>query len=320
MVRRGKVRGPQWTRVSRGLYRPRASDSPLHDDLRAWQLALPATGCFTHLTGALVRGWAVPPLPPDLPVFAGIARCDPRPRRPGLLISRHAEPIHYDELGGLRVARAAEIMLAVGRDLGLLDLVVLADSALRLGACSEAELHKAGTRRRRGAPALRLALAYVDGRSESAWETVLRLLHQLSGVPVEAQYVIRRDTGSYRADLRIVGTRRLAEYDGEVHRGSAQHAKDLLRERELHRLGWQRYGYTSRVLLHGSRSVLRDADEALGRAHEPARIRPWHRALAESLFTPAGTQRLRSSWTEPRSGQLRDMPSYRGGTAGGSVG
>jgi len=58
----------------------------------------------------------------------------------------------------------------------------------------------------------------------------------------------------------------------------------------------ERFGYTSQVLLRNGLSVLRDADHALDRAHEPARIRAWHDALAASLFTPVGTARLRARW------------------------
>ena len=81
-----------------------------------------------------------------------------------------------------------------------------------------------------------------------------------------------------------------------MHRSRERHALDLARERALQRLGWQRYGYTSGVLLRQGLSVLRDADDALGRPHEPQRIRAWHAALSDSLFTAAGTARLRARW------------------------
>ncbi|MBA3524128.1 MAG: DUF559 domain-containing protein, partial [Geodermatophilaceae bacterium] len=100
----------------------------------------------------------------------------------------------------------------------------------------------------------------------------------------------------YRADLCIIGTRRLVEYDGDVHRDAAQRSRDLERERRLQRLGWQRFGYTSRVLLRNAASVLRDADDALARPHEPGRIRPWHAAVAESVATAAGRAALRTRW------------------------
>lgn len=297
--RRGHLRRAEWVRVAHGAYRA-ATDIPLAH-LRAWQLVLPDTAAFTHLTGAMVRGWWLPPMPADVPVFVGMSNDDARPRRPGLVVCRHTKPGASSEVAGLRVAEAPEILLAAGRDLGLLDLVVLADAALHLGHCTAAELSRAASQRRRGAPALRRALDYVDAHSESAWESVLRLLHQVCDVPVEPQYKVRDSDGILRAraDLRITGTRRLAEYDGDAHRDPRQHAKDLTRERQLQDLGWQRYGYSSGVLLHNGLSVLRNADTVMGRVHRPARIRAWYRLLAESLLTPAGTARLRTRWGLP---------------------
>lgn len=83
-------------------------------------------------------------------------------------------------------------------------------------------------------------MQYADGRAESPWESLLRLLHQLCDVSVEPQYVIGAAGGSFRADLRIVGTRRLTEYDGDVHRQSAQHGKDLDRDTARLRSAWRR--------------------------------------------------------------------------------
>lgn len=290
--------GDGWVRVSRRLYRL----YPYPAELLAWQLALPPAGAFNHLTAAVVRGWWVPPLPTDVPVFAAVLDGQPRPRREGLVISRHTQRIAFDELCGLRVARPEEILLAAARDLALLDMVVLADAALHLGECTLADLRAASERRRRGAPALRRALSYVDGRSESAWESMLRMLHRVCDLPVVPQHVVRDEDGSFvaRAALWLAGTRRLAEYDGEVHRSAAQHARDLFRDRLLRRLGWERYGYTADVVLHRGVSVLRDGDAALGREHDPTRIRGWHRLLGESLFTAAGTARLQARWALQR--------------------
>lgn len=210
---------------------------------------------------------------------------------------RHTQRIEVEEFHGLRVTHPAEILLAAARDLGLLDLVVLADAALHLRHCTMSELRVASARRRRDAPALRRALPYLDGRSESAWESMLRMLHSVCDLPVLPQYVVRDEDGAFcaRADLRIPGTRRLSEYDGEVHRTAAQHARDLSRDRLLRRLGWERYGYSAGVLLRDGVSVLRDGDAALGRPHDPTRIRAWHRLLAGSLFSGAGSARARTT-------------------------
>lgn len=296
-----KDRSAAWERVTRGHYRPVDSPDPWSHELLAWQESLPPEGCFTHLTGALIRGWAMPPTG-AAPVFGWIPEHEVRPRRPGLRISRATGSTAWELRQELRVATAPWILLAAARDLALLDLVVLVDAALRSGDCTISELRLAAALRRRGAPALRTAMRYADQRAESAWESMLRMLHHLCGVPVEPQFPVE----GFRADLRIVGTRRLVEYDGEVHRSADRHARDLTRERILQRLGWQRFGYTSQVLLHQGSSVLRDADDALGRRHESGRIRPWHRALNESLFTAAGRQRVAARWAKRQRPASRD--------------
>jgi hypothetical protein len=301
-VRLGRVRRSGWARVSHGLYR---TDGHMADsgvgpraDLHAWQLVLPRSGAFTHLTAAGAYGWWLPPLPADAPVFAGIADSDNRPRREGLVVCRHTQPVPTVSRGGLRLATPGEALLAAGRDLGLLDLVLLVDSALHAGHCDICELRRVSVRRRRGAPALRRALDFVDTRSESPWESVLRVLYRVCDVPVEPQHEVRDRFGALvaRGDLWIVGTNRLHEYDGDEHRTPRRQAKDLARDRALRRVGWERYGYTSRDLLLHAVSVLRDADAALGRQHRPQRVRAWHRLLAESLLTAAGTARLRRRW------------------------
>lgn len=289
--------------MSRGCYRSRDTLDAARSELLAWQECLPDNGGFTHLTSARIRGWPLPPISP-LPVFASIAEDAARPRRSGLRVSRATGATAREVRNGLRVASACDTLLCAGRDLALLDLVVLIDAALHSGECTLSELRLSAARRRRGAPAVRQALTYADGRAESAWESLLRMFHQLCGVPVEPQFLI----GRFRADLRIIGTTRLAEYDGEVHRDRAQHAHDLARERELQNLGWQRYGYTSGALLHGGLSVLRDADGALGRRHEPSRIRPWHRALRESLYTAAGRARVTARWSRGPTAMAGQQP------------
>jgi hypothetical protein len=73
---------------------------------------------------------------------------------------------------GLRASSAAETLLACACDLGLLDLLVLVDSAL-----------------------LRPALTYADGRAESAYEVLLRMLHVECGLDVEPQFEVYDSDG-----------------------------------------------------------------------------------------------------------------------------
>ena len=276
--------------MGHGLYRTTATT-----DLHAWQLTLPPSGRFTHLSAAAARGWALPPIPDGTPSFALVNRSESRPQRLGLAVSRAEGPPDPDVVAGLRLDPAADVLIACARDLGTLDLVVLADSAIRLGHTTHAELTSAASVRRRGAPALRRALPLVDPRAESPYETLLRVLHRVCDVDVVPQYELLDPDGHFvaRADLWLTGTTALHEYDGGDHLAVRQQRRDLARARRIGNRAWTRRGYTAADVLHQGVGILRDADLSLGRPHDPSRIRRWHRLLAESLFTPGGRERFR---------------------------
>ncbi len=227
-------------------------------------------------------------------MFASMSTAESRRQREGLHVCRHlelAEVLVHDDL---RLDPPVEALLACARDLGLLDLVVLLDSALHEGWVTVHDVRAATLRRRRGVPVLRQALTLADGRAESAWETLLRVLHVCCDVPVEPQHVLRDEHGTFlgRADLWIRGTNALHEYDGSHHLTRQQQRLDLRRARRLGNDAWLRRGYTSNDVLQQAVNVLRDADLSLGREHRPSRIRSWHALLRDSLFTPSGQERL----------------------------
>ncbi|ANH36704.1 hypothetical protein I601_0251 [Nocardioides dokdonensis FR1436] len=186
-----------------------------------------------------LRAWqlVLPPLPEETPVFVAMPRTGPRVRRRELVVTRHPVAPAYVEVSGLRVTR----------------------DEIRLAA-----------RRRRGAPRLLEALQLSDAASESAWESVLRVLHHVCEVPVVAQHEVHDELGVFvaRGDLWIVG--------------------------------WRRNGYTSGDVLHRAVGILRDADEALGRTHDPSRVRAWHELLRGSLFSAAGTRAVVRHWGRRR--------------------
>jgi chromosome condensin MukBEF MukE localization factor len=68
------------------------------------------------------------------------------------------------------------------------------------------------------------------------------VLHVAAEVGVEPQRKIYDEWGNFvaRADLWVVGTRRVNEYDGEAHRDKERHRADLRRERRLVEIVWQR--------------------------------------------------------------------------------
>ncbi|WP_191465634.1 hypothetical protein [Nocardioides campestrisoli] len=276
--------------MTRGVHRRTDATDPFLADLRGWAQVLPPAGRFTHLTAATLHGLWLPPLPPGIPVFAAIPQEQGRPVRPGLTVLRPSRLEPAVLVAGVEVDPPERTLLTLARHLSELDLTVLVDSALHAGLTDVAGLARCATGRQRGAPRLRRVLAWVDGRSESAWETMLRRLHELCGVRVEPQVEVRDDDGTFvaRGDLRLVGTRVLHEYDGGHHLEVSRQQADLRRARGLVRAGWIRRGYTAGDLLHRASGVLRDADDSLGRPHDPARVAAWHEQLRASCFTPAG--------------------------------
>lgn len=304
---RGRRRGPAWVRVGHGLYRPACDEDADIAALRAWLLLLPDGACFTHLTAAGVRGWWLPPLPEGLPVFVNAPK-GTVPQRSELRVRRPTVLGNVSAYRGLPLAPPAEILLACARDLGLLDLVVLIDSALHAGDVTLDELRETAGRPAWGARVLREAIELADALSESAWETLLRILHVVCGIEVKAQFELFDDHGGFvaRGDLWLVGTTRFHEYDGGDHLERKRQRKDLKRDGRIDDRDWSRRGYTRDDVLHQAVRILREADEAVGREHDPSRIRAWHALMRDSLFTPAGTavvaQRLGISANGGRTG------------------
>jgi len=207
--------------------------------------------------------------------------------------------VDFEIIDGIRVASAAETLLAVARDLGVLDLVIIGDSALHQGACTIDQLSTAAAGRRRGAPRLRTVIPLLEERSESPWESILRLLHWAADLEVKPQKKIYDEWGRFvaRADLWVVGTRRVHEYDGEVHRDQEAHRADLARERRLVEIDWQRIGFTSPQLLYEGGSIIAGLDRLLGRSWDPSRLARWHALLDESVLRPAGRVQATQRWT-----------------------
>jgi hypothetical protein len=222
-------------RLSRGVSM-RAGLVGVHDlraELAAWTPLLPPSAVFTGLTALRAYGLWMPLLPVELPVFVamGSVRGEYKPERSQLVVSRHPTPPERGAMTGmgavgpidLPVASVPEALLAASRWIGLLDLVALVDSALHAELVTITQLADVARRQRRGVRQLRAAIALADGRSESAWETMLRLLHVLADVEVTPQVNIPHPDGGLagRVDLLVTGTCQAQEYDGGEHREKA---------------------------------------------------------------------------------------------------
>jgi len=295
---RGHRRGSQWDQVTYAVHRPADVPGPPLDhpphwpepDLAGWQLLMTADGCFTALTALEIWGVSLPPIPEGCPVFMALGKNDPRPMRRGVHTSRHVTPVGHVVVRGLRVATPAEALVAAARWLAQLDLVAVIDNALHLELVQVDELVAISRSRRPGARALRDALPLVDEGAESLPESLLRVLHVTCGVEVETQWGVADVNGVEiaRADLWLRGTTSVHEYDGDEHDKAPRRVKDLRRQRRLDKVDHVRRGYTLGDLLHRAVSVLEDIDRAVGRPHDPSRIRVWTELVRQSLYSRSG--------------------------------
>ena len=294
-------------RVAHGLFVRREEGSSEAEeflrDLDAWLCVLPPGAVFTHVTAARLLSWRLPALPEQVPVLAAVHGGERRARRPGLICSRlvGSDDVARGQrhvVNGLPVDQPEEILLRCARDLGHLDLVVMVDSALRAGDVDSERMAEVLASRRPGVRPLRAAWSAADRRSESGGETLLRIFHQVMDVPVEAQVDVHDDDGQFvaRADLLVIGTTQLHEYDGAGHRDRGQHRSDLRRDRKLASTPYVRRGFTLDDLVNQPAVTMHELDRVLGRVHHQPRLRRWRRMVDQSLYSPAGRSRFMNRW------------------------
>jgi hypothetical protein len=299
---RGEVRLVDHRRVSHGLFRKLrddlTADQEFVRDLEAYLLVLPEGAVFTHVTGARLLGWQLPKLPEQVPVFAAVQGDAPRPRRHGLICSRLVRETRPVKRAGLPVDAPEEILLRASRDLGVLDLVIMIDSARRAGDVDGKQMQEVLASGRPGVRMLRTAWELSSDLAESGGETVTRLFHVAMDVPVQPQVELFDDNGLLigRADLLVTGTWQVHEYDGEHHRSKAQHRTDLRRERGWAGTPYVRRGFVLDDLLNHSLVVMHELDRALERPHDLRRIERWRRIVGNSLYSEQGRQRVMNRW------------------------
>jgi hypothetical protein len=230
---------------------------------------------FSHLTAAELHGMRLPEgrRAPVLHVTgSGMRR---GMRRPGVVGHIGAAAVRPARVGGLPMSAPVDAWCECAELLQVDDLVVMADGLLarRDPVATVEELAAAVRRRagRRGTARLRLALDLVRPGTDSARETLLRLLLVRAGVPepeVNAPLLVDGRTIAH-GDLVWPAHRLVVEYDGRHHAESPdQFTIDIRRLNDITDAGY-RVIRVDRRLLASRADLLRRVRAALAGAEAP---------------------------------------------------
>ncbi|TWE09956.1 endonuclease domain-containing protein [Rudaeicoccus suwonensis] len=199
----------------------------------------PRGALLCHATAAELHGGVVPQ---TSSIHVGILQGQ-RVRTGG--ITAH----HYEVLPktvvvqGLPVTSTQQTFVDLARCLPLVDAVVLGDSFVRRDhSALEQLLTLAREARGRGSRTAIRAAELLRVGAESPYETRIRLLMALAGLPEPVlQHLVRDARGRivYRLDLAYPHCRVAVEYDGAHHATAAQRSVDHQRREDLESVGWR---------------------------------------------------------------------------------
>jgi len=228
------------TRLARGRYA-----LPTAAVARAAATAL--TGVVCLRSAAAHHGWALK-TQPDLPEVAVDPRRHLAPeRRAGVRIA-WMNVAADDVVAG--VTTPLKTVLDCARHLPFDEALAIADSALRSGLVTRAELDGVSVRGA-GAAAVRRVLAYADARAANPFESVLRALCIEEGLDVVPQHPIDLATGTVHPDLVDVLRRLVLEADSwSFHATRKAHRRDCARYNLLVVHGWRVLRFTWEQVMH----------------------------------------------------------------------
>lgn len=193
-------------------------------------------GLASHRSAALLHGWEVwrAPQRPEVTV----------PKHRNVAPARRPDAdLRWREVaaGDARVTEALRTVVDCARDLPSKDALAVADSALRHGAVTEAELRTAiHDLPRKGRGAAEAVLREASGRAANPFESALRALAlEAVGPLFEPQVELVVDGHMMRPDLVCEELRIVVEADSfEFHTSRHQLVKDCHRYDELVLDGW----------------------------------------------------------------------------------
>lgn len=249
---RGGARGRRWRRSSHGLYVPSQVDA-LVPEQRIVEAAAVLPD-FGGVTGWAALRWAggawfdgcTPDGRSQLDVVLATGYSDVR-NQPGIRISQERlGPVSLTEVDGLAMTTVVRSLcfemryaVSVREAAVLLDMAAYSDLVSVREIDEYAQLHPGWT----GIPRAREAIALGEENSWSPWESRMRLIWMLdAGLPRPLCNVPVFDaTGRHigTPDLLDPEAGVVGEYDGALHLGGAQRARDVRREEMFRAAGME---------------------------------------------------------------------------------
>jgi hypothetical protein len=243
---RVSTKDPGWTTPMRGLRIPGAL--PLTHRLLT-EAAIAGAGRLAvacDLTAAHIWSVAVPSgfgLEVDAQACAVATIRDGSRLRQGGVRGRRLElpATHVTHVNGLAITTPARTWLDCAQLISYADTVAMGDGTLAAGLATLAELEEmvAWGRGRRGVRFARMALAVLDGASESPGESWVRAHLVRAGVPRPiCNPTVRVGRWAFRLDMAWPDRMVAVEYDGDEYHGPDQAAHDAWRRQLLRQRGW----------------------------------------------------------------------------------
>lgn len=244
----GRLRGRDLDRRYWGVRSSTTADDLRH---RCALLAarMPESAFFSHTTAAMLHGIPVPQWAERDPVLHVTVPAPARaPHAAGLHGHRlTVEPSDIVDLAGLRATTPTRTWCDLAQLLLLGDLVAAGDFVIhhRHPLASEQDLRRAIERRRspRGRARAEAACPLLDDRSESAPESLLRVILVQAGLPPSRiNHDVTDRFGEFvaRTDLIFDDHRIVLEYQGDYHRTTkGQWRADMTRRSRLEADGWR---------------------------------------------------------------------------------
>jgi hypothetical protein len=277
-IARGRLRGTDLARPFRGVRSPTTVDT-VSSRAHAYATRMTASQRFSHTTAAELLQLRMPENWHDGGLHVSSIRPDRAPRGRGI-IGHQSRRRGSSTVAGLAVTGAVEAWLECGGILSVDDLVVMGDGLLRRRDphATLDQLHTAVDRQRgqRGYLKLSAAVPLLRAETDSARETMLRLILERAGLPEpEVNAPILDEYGQVIAhgDLVYAEFKTIVEYDGGQHRtDERQFSIDIERIDMLIELGWRVIRVDKRLMAR--RAVL------IGKVEAALRQRGWAGAAA----------------------------------------